>query len=186
VPIEVKPAEFPGVLLLRPQEFSDDRGQFCETYNAATFEQWLGPNVSFVQDNQTRSRRGVLRGLHYQTERVQGKLLRVLNGTIFDVVVDLRRSSPTFGRWHGVEMSASERWQIWIPPGLAHGFLTLSNNAEILYKVTDYWHPTSERTLQWNDPYLRVEWPLSATAHPPIVSVKDAAGLAWEEAPKFD
>src|SRR6185369_14297557 len=162
---------------LRPQEFSDDRGQFSETYNAAAFERWLGPNVDFVQDNQTRSSNGVLRGLHYQTERVQGKLLRVLKGAIFDVVVDLRRSSPTFGRWHGFEMSAFDRWQIWIPPGLAHGFLTLSNNTEILYKVTDYWDPKSERTLRWNDPYLRVDWPLPAAAPGPILSVKDAAGL---------
>jgi dTDP-4-dehydrorhamnose 3,5-epimerase len=145
VSLEVKTIEIPGVLFLRTRVFSDARGQFSESYNAANFEPWLGPHVFFVQDNQTYSKQGVLRGLHYQTERTQGKLLRVLRGTIFDVVVDLRRSSSTFGRWHGVELSAPDRWQIWIPPGLAHGFLAMSKATEVLYKVTDYWHPNRSR-----------------------------------------
>lgn len=183
--IEAMPAEIFGMHFLRTRKFSDDRGSFFESYNTLSFEPWLGRDISFVQDNQTRSKKGVLRGLHYQTTNAQGKLLRVLRGTIFDVVVDLRRTSPTFGRWHGFELSAAHQWQIWIPPGIAHGFLTLSNNTEILYKVTHYWHPQSEKTLRWDDPLLGIDWPLQA-GRLPILSSKDAAGVGWNDAPKFD
>lgn len=182
--MEVAATEIADMFFLRTPEFVDDRGKFFESYNVSAFSPWLG-NLRFVQDNQTRSRKGVIRGLHYQTEKVQGKLVRVLRGVVFDVVVDLRKSSSTFGRWHGFQLCASDRWQVWIPPGLAHGFLALSDNTEVFYKVTDYWHPQSERTLRWDDPHLRIRWPLPAGVQP-ILSLKDAEGLAWDNVPKFD
>jgi dTDP-4-dehydrorhamnose 3,5-epimerase len=168
------------VKLIEPKVFGDERGFFFESWNARAFAQ-AGIDVGFVQDNHSRSRRGVLRGLHYQIEHPQGKLVRVVAGEVFDVAVDLRRSSPTFGRWVGVELSAANRRMLWVPPGFAHGFVVLSEWADFLYKTTDYWHPQHERTLLWNDPALGIAWPLDGA---PTLAPKDAAGapLARAEA----
>ena len=163
----------PGLLVMEPKVFGDARGFFLESFNARVFRDATGLDVNFVQDNHSRSARGVLRGLHYQLRQPQGKLVRVVNGTVFDVAVDLRRSSPSFGRWEGVELSADNHRQMWIPPGFAHGFVVLSEAADFLYKTTDYYAPEHERCLLWNDPTVAVEWPLDGA---PQLSAKDLAG----------
>lgn len=169
-----KPQAIPEVVLLEPKVFGDERGFFLESYNRRVFAEGLGQDIAFVQDNHSRSVRGVLRGLHYQVQQVQGKLVRATVGSIWDVAVDLRRSSPTFGKWIGVELSADNRRMLWVPPGFAHGFLTLSESAEVQYKASDYYAPAHERSLLWNDPQLAIAWPLQGT---PVLSAKDAAGL---------
>ena len=173
MPYTVTPTALPGVLILEPKVFGDARGFFFESFNARDFAQCTGLDVAFVQDNHSKSAHGVLRGLHYQIEHAQGKLVRVVAGEVHDVVVDLRRSSPTFGRPFGTMLSAENRRMLWVPPGFAHGFLALSDYAEFLYKTTDYWYPEHERTLLWNDPALAIDWPLSG---PPTLAAKDAAG----------
>lgn len=173
--------ELPGVLIIEPQVFGDSRGFFYESWNARTFEA-AGVAASFVQDNHSRSAGNVLRGLHYQIQRPQGKLVRVIGGEVFDVVVDLRRSSPTFGKWHGVRLSAENKRMLWIPPGFAHGFLVTSDSAEFLYKTTDYWVPEDERTIVWNDPDLAIDWPLDSQ---PVLSAKDARGVPLARAETY-
>ena len=170
--MNVVATEIPGVLLLEPRVFTDDRGAFFESFNAAAFAAAVGRPVSFVQDNQSTSRRHVLRGLHYQDPKPQGKLVRVLAGAIFDVAADIRPGSPSFGRWVGIELSAENRRQLWVPEGLAHGFLVLSESADVLYKTTDFYAPGCEKCLRWDDPTLGIRWPLSA---PPLLSPRDAA-----------
>ena len=170
--MNVMATEIPGVLLLEPRVFTDDRGAFFESFNAAAFAAAVGRPVSFVQDNQSTSRRHVLRGLHYQEPKPQGKLVRVVAGVIYDVAADIRPGSPSFGRWVGSELSAENRRQLWVPEGLAHGFLVLSESAEVLYKTTDFYAPGCEKCLRWDDPTLGIRWPLSA---PPILSGRDAA-----------
>jgi dTDP-4-dehydrorhamnose 3,5-epimerase len=160
------------VLVVEPRAFADDRGLFFESWNARAFAA-AGIDAAFVQDNHSRSRRGVLRGLHYQIAHAQGKLVRVVAGEVYDVAVDLRRSSPEFGRAVGVTLSAANRKMMWIPAGFAHGFLALSDGADFLYKTTDYWYPEHERTLLWNDPALAIAWPLDG---PPLLAPRDAAG----------
>jgi dTDP-4-dehydrorhamnose 3,5-epimerase len=163
----------PEVLLIEPRVFGDDRGFFYESWNERTFAD-AGIRATFVQDNHSRSRRNVLRGLHYQIEHAQGKLVRAVAGVVYDVVVDLRRSSPNFGRALGMELTADNKRMLWIPPGFAHGFVVVSDFAEFVYKTTDFWHPEHERTLLWNDPALGIDWPLDGE---PIVAPKDAAGV---------
>ena len=180
--MKVTPTAMPEVLLLDPQVFGDNRGFFFESFNARRFEELTGVRANFVQDNHSRSARHVLRGLHYQIKQPQGKLLRVLSGSIFDVVVDLRRSSPFFGRWIGVELSAENRRQIWVPPGFAHGFVVTSEHAECLYKTTDYWAPEHERTVLWNDPALAIDWTIDG---PPMLSGKDSQGKLLADADVF-
>lgn len=153
-------AEIPDVLILEPKVFGDERGFFLETYNKRAFREATGLDVDFVQDNHSSSRRGVLRGLHYQVRQAQGKLVRVISGEVFDVAVDLRRSSPAFGKWTAVRLDAASKRMAWIPAGFAHGFLVLSDHAECVYKTTDYYAPEHERTLLWNDPQLGIRWPL--------------------------
>jgi dTDP-4-dehydrorhamnose 3,5-epimerase len=162
------------VLILEPQVFGDSRGFFLESFNARDFAQATGLDVAFVQDNHSRSKQGVLRGLHFQVDHPQGKLVRVTEGEVFDVVVDIRRDSPTFGRWVGETLTGSNHKQMWVPPGLAHGFLVLSETADFLYKTTDYYHPEAERTLLWSDPAIGIEWPAIA---PLTLAAKDQAGL---------
>lgn len=177
----VTPTELEGVLILDPQVFGDARGYFFESFNARDFEQCTGVTLPFVQDNHSRSARGVLRGLHYQVEHEQGKLVRVTQGEVFDVAVDIRRGSPTFGRWAGVRLSGENKRQLWIPPGLAHGFLVLSESAEFLYKTTDYWYPAYERSLRWDDPHLAIDWPLAETGlTAPLLAAKDTAAAGWD------
>nr|WP_315398069.1 dTDP-4-dehydrorhamnose 3,5-epimerase [uncultured Duganella sp.] len=171
-----------GLLLLEPRVFGDDRGFFYESFNARRFAEATGVTAAFVQDNHSRSARGVLRGLHYQIQQAQGKLVRVTAGAVFDVAVDLRKSSPSFGRWYGVELSADNKRQLWIPPGFAHGFLVTSEHAEFLYKTTDYWAPEYERSILWNDPALGVGWPLDGA---PLLSAKDQAGVLLADAEVF-
>ena len=166
----------PDVILLEPRVFGDDRGFFMETFNQRDFEAATGLRPDFVQDNHSRSQRGVLRGLHYQIRQPQGKLVRVVGGEIFDVAVDLRRRSPTFGRWLGCVLSADNKRQMWIPEGFAHGFLVLSDSADFLYKTTDYYHPASEESLLWNDPALGIAWPLAEIEGEPELAAKDATG----------
>jgi dTDP-4-dehydrorhamnose 3,5-epimerase len=173
----------PGVLILEPRIFSDPRGFFFESFNERRFAELTGLAVDFVQDNHSLSEQNVLRGLHYQVQQTQGKLLRVVVGEVFDVAVDLRRSSPHFGRWTGVTLSAQNKRQLWIPPGFANGFLVTSEHAEYLYKTTDYWAPQHERCIKWDDPEIGIKWPLHGT---PIFSAKDAAGLALKNAEIFD
>lgn len=172
----------PGVLLIEPRVFGDARGFFLEGYNARGFRQATGLSVDFVQDNQSRSRRGVLRGLHYQLQQAQGKLVSVVCGAVFDVAVDIRRSSPGFGQWMGVELSEDNHRQLWLPPGIAHGFLVLSERVDVLYKTTDYYAPEHERVILWNDPDIEIEWPL---ADEPLLSPKDQAGLPLKQAECF-
>ena len=171
-----------GVVVIEPAVFGDDRGFFFESYNAKTFEGLTGESPVFVQDNHSRSSKGVLRGLHYQIRQAQGKLVRATAGEVFDVAVDMRRSSPTYGRWIGVVLSAANKKQLWIPPGFAHGFVTLSDSAEFLYKTTDYWAPEHERTLLWNDPTVGVEWPIDSE---PLLAAKDKAGRPFADAEAF-
>ena len=173
----------PGLLILEPKVFGDARGFFMESYNAKAFQDATGLDVTFVQDNHSRSGKGVLRGLHYQVEQAQGKLVRVTRGSVFDAVVDLRKSSPTFGQWAGVELSEENSRQLWIPPGFAHGFLVTSDSADFLYKTTDYYAPQFERSLAWNDPTVGVEWPLAGAA--PLLSAKDVAGKPLAECETF-
>ena len=170
------------VLLIEPKVFGDDRGFFFESFNQRAFHQATGLNLSFVQDNHSKSARGVLRGLHYQVRQPQGKLVRVVAGAIYDVVVDMRRSSPFFGRWVGVELSADNRRQLWVPPGFAHGFVVTSEFAECLYNTTDYWAPEHERVILWSDPALAIAWPLSG---PPMLSSKDSQGGLLSAAEAF-
>lgn len=172
------------VLLIEPQVFSDDRGFFFESFNQRVFREASGLTVDFVQDNHSRSARNVLRGLHYQIKQPQGKLVRVVAGEVFDVAVDIRRSSPTFGRWVGEILSADNKKQLWLPPGMAHGFVVLSESAEFLYKTTDYWAPEHERCIAWNDPTLTIEWPeLNGV---PLLSNKDANGQLFVQAEVFE
>lgn len=172
----------PGVLILEPKVFGDERGYLFESYNKRALEKH-GIAAEFVQDNHSRSVHHVLRGLHYQIQRPQGKLVRVIAGEVFDVVVDLRRRSPTFGQWMATHFSADNKRMLWIPPGFAHGFLVISEYAEFLYKVTDYYSPEFERSILWNDPDLNIAWPLSAA---PILSIKDKAGKLFREAEVFE
>lgn len=174
----------PDVILLEPRVFGDDRGFFMETFNQRDFEAATGLRPDFVQDNHSRSQRGVLRGLHYQIRQPQGKLVRVVGGEIFDVAVDLRRRSPTFGRWLGCVLSADNKRQMWIPEGFAHGFLVLSESADVLYKATDYYAPAHERCLAWNDPSVGIEWPLEGIQ--PLLSAKDRGGLPLTDCDTFD
>lgn len=170
MPYTVTLTSLPEVLILEPKVFGDDRGFFFESFNVRDFAECTGLDVQFVQDNHSKSAKGVLRGLHYQIQHPQGKLVRVTQGEVFDAVVDLRRETPTFGKWEGVVLSADNKRQLWIPPGFAQGFLVTSDSAEFLYKTTDYWFPEHERSLLWNDPAIGIQWPL-ATA--PNLSAKD-------------
>ena len=172
-----------GVMLVEPRCFSDERGFFMETYQAQQFAE-AGITAAFVQDNHSASRQGVLRGLHYQVANVQGKLVRAVAGEVYDVAVDLRRSSPTFGQWAATLLSAHNHRQVWIPAGFAHGFYTLSAWAEVVYKTTDYYNPQAERTLLWNDPSLAIPWPL-IDGQPPLLSPKDARGMPLQQAEVF-
>jgi len=180
--VKVAPTAIPEVLLLEPKVFGDERGFFLEPYNRRTFREATGLEPDFVQDNHSRSRRGVLRGLHYQIRQPQGKLIRTLSGRIFDVAVDLRRSSPGFGKWVGMELDAESMRMLWIPPGFAHGFLVLSDAADILYKATDYYAPQHERTLRWDDPRLAIAWPLRGE---PTLSDKDRRGASLADAETY-
>jgi len=180
--MKVIASELPGVLILEPRVFGDERGFFYESFNARTFSEATGLNREFVQDNHSRSQRGVLRGLHYQLQQPQGKLVRAVVGEVFDVSVDLRRSSPSFGRWVGVHLSAENKRQLWLPEGFAHGFLVLSEYAEVLYKTTDYYAPAHERCIRWDDPSLAIDWPLESA---PQLSAKDQAGLSLADAQVF-
>jgi len=184
MPIIATPTAIPDVLIIEPKVFGDDRGWFYESFNENDFSKAVGKQITFVQDNHSSSKKGVLRGLHYQMEQTQGKLVRVVRGAVFDVAVDLRQTSTTFGQWVGVELSAENKKQLWIPEGFAHGFLVLSDEAEFLYKTTDYWHAASEQCIVWNDPTLNIQWP--AIGMSLILNPKDAAGLTWDKAPKFD
>lgn len=180
--MRIERTAIPDVLLLEPRIFGDVRGFLFESWNRRTMAE-LGIHADFVQDNHSRSVRNVLRGLHYQTGiHAQGKLIRVITGEVYDVAVDLRRSSPTFGRWVDFVLSAENRLMAWIPPGFAHGYCVTTDAAEIIYKVTDYWAPEAERTLAWDDPALAIPWPLEA---PPILSAKDAAGIALADAETY-
>ena len=177
----VTPTSLPGVLLLKPQIFGDARGFFYESFNASDFAQATGCDLPFVQDNHSKSARGVLRGLHYQIQQAQGKLVRVIAGSVFDIAVDMRRSSPHFGQWFGCELSAENGQQLWVPPGFAHGFLVTSESAEFLYKTTDYYAPEFERSLRWDDAELGINWPLPAGAQP-LLAAKDQAGQTLAQA----
>ncbi len=178
------PTQLPDVLIIEPQVFLDARGFFMETYQTQKMEA-LGITVPFVQDNHSRSQCGTLRGLHYQIHHAQGKLVRVVSGEVYDVAVDLRRHSPTFGQWTGAVLSADNKLQLWIPPGFAHGFYTSSEVADLIYKVTDYYAPEWDRTLLWSDPHLNIEWPL-INDQPPVLSAKDAQGKLLDQADVFE
>ena len=182
--MKVVPTAIPEVLLLEPRVFGDARGFFFESYNRRAFRDATGVDVEFVQDNHSRSARGVLRGLHYQIRQAQGKLVRVVSGSVFDVAVDLRRSSPTFGKWVGFDLDAESRRMAWIPPGFAHGFLVTSDSAEFLYKTTDYYAPEHERSLLWSDPALGIDWPLQVRQ--PVLADKDACGAVIGAAAVYD
>jgi len=175
--------DIPDVLVIEPRVFGDDRGFFYESFNQKVWEEKTGLRMTFVQDNHSRSKRNVLRGLHYQIKQPQGKLMRVIAGEVFDVAVDIRKSSPTFGRWVGFTLSAENKRIMWIPEGFAHGFLVLSDFAEFLYKTTDYWAPEYERTIIWNDSDLGIRWPLKV---PPVLSSKDCDGSGFKSAECFD
>lgn len=182
--MQATPLAIPEVVLFTPKVFGDERGFFYESFNARAFKEATGLEPEFVQDNHSRSVKGVLRGLHYQLNPdAQGKLVRVVQGEVFDVAVDIRRSSPTFGKWVGAVLSAQNNNQLWIPPGFAHGFITLSDTAEFLYKTTDFYSTQSERCIAWNDPDIGIEWPLDCT---PQLSGKDQLGVALKDADLFD
>ena len=183
MPFNAIQTALPEVLILEPKVFGDDRGFFFESFNQRDFQQVTGLDVNFVQDNHSKSGKGVLRGLHYQIQHPQGKLVRVTHGSVFDVVVDMRRSSPNFGQWVGVELSAENKRQLWVPPGFAHGFVVTSDTAEFLYKTTDYWYPEYERSLLWCDATVGVQWPLEGQ---PKLAAKDAAGKVFAEADTFE
>jgi dTDP-4-dehydrorhamnose 3,5-epimerase len=180
--MKVQATRIPGVLIVEPVIFGDDRGFFLESFNEKEMRS-IGIDAHFVQDNHSRSARNVLRGLHYQINQPQGKLVRVVSGKVFDVAVDIRRNSPAFGKWAGVELSAENKRMFWLPPGLAHGFVVLSDFADFLYKATDYYAPKSEKTILWNDPDLGIEWPLAGQ---PILSAKDATAKTFDEAEVFE
>lgn len=187
--MRLTPTRLPEVQIVEPQVFGDTRGFFFESWNQRRFDEAIGQPMRFVQDNHSMSRRGVLRGLHYQLRQAQGKLVRVVRGEVFDVAVDLRRSSPRFGQWTGVHLSAQEHRQLWIPPGFAHGFLVLSEEAEFLYKTTDFYAPEHERCLAWNDPTVGIDWPLTTQTGAgviPSLSPKDAQGLNLAACEAFD
>jgi dTDP-4-dehydrorhamnose 3,5-epimerase len=184
MPYTVTTTPLDGVLLLEPKVFGDERGFFFESFNQRDFDQATGLSVQFVQDNHSKSSQGVLRGLHYQIQHPQGKLVRVTAGEVFDVVVDLRSSSATFGRSYGITLSADNKKQLWIAPGFAHGFLVTSESAEFLYKTTDYWHPEFERSLLWSDPALGIEWPI-AQGQQPVLAKKDEVALSLSLAEVF-
>jgi len=185
--LEVTPTKLPEVLIVKPRVFGDERGFFFESWNEQRFAQATGVSSRFVQDNHSRSAHGVLRGLHYQLDpAAQGKLVRVVSGRILDVAVDLRRSSPRLGQWVGVELSADNQQQLWIPPGFAHGFLPLSDSADVLYKTTDYYSPENERALMWDDAHVAVAWPLAELHAPVTISSKDAQGRRWPDCDLFD
>ena len=178
--MKVVPTAIPDVLIFEPKVFGDERGFFMESFNQKVFDEAVGRHVDFVQDNHSRSSKGVLRGLHYQIQQPQGKLVRVTNGSVFDVAVDLRQSSPSFGRWVGVELSAENSRQLWVPEGFAHGFLVTSGSADFLYKTTDFYAPQFERSIVWNDAEIRIEWPELGSE--PILAVKDANGATLADA----
>ena len=180
--MQVTPTAIPEVLRIEPKVFGDDRGFFFESFNARAFAQATGLHRHFVQDNHSKSGKNVLRGLHYQIRQPQGKLVRVVQGEVFDVAVDLRRSSATFGRWVGVHLSAENKQQLWVPEGFAHGFVVLSDTAEFLYKTTDYYAPEHERSLLWSDPALDIDWPITG---PPQLAAKDAAAPLLADAEVF-
>ena len=181
--MKVTPFAIPEVVLIEPKVFGDERGFFFESFNQARFEEAVGKRINFVQDNHSRSVKNVLRGLHYQIQQSQGKLVRVIQGEVFDVAVDLRKSSSTFGQWVGQVLSAENKYQLWIPEGFAHGFVVLSDIAEFLYKTTDYYAPAYERCLLWNDLVLDIQWP---TGIVPVLSAKDSQGRPFNEAEAFD
>jgi dTDP-4-dehydrorhamnose 3,5-epimerase len=183
MPYTVTRTNLPEVLILQPKVFGDARGFFFESFNARDFAQATGLDLQFVQDNHSRSARGVLRGLHYQIKHAQGKLVRVVAGEVFDVAVDMRKNSPQFGKWTGCLLTAENAKQLWVPPGFAHGFFVLSESADFLYKTTDYWYPEHERCLLWNDPALAIDWPLGNTT--PLLAAKDEAGLPLALAEPF-
>ena len=182
MPYAVTPTAIPEVLLLEPQVFGDARGFFFESFNQRDFADKTGVELAFVQDNHSKSAQGVLRGLHYQIQHPQGKLVRVVHGQVFDVVVDLRESSATLGQWVGVYLDAQKHQQLWVPPGFAHGFVVLSETAEFLYKTTDYWYPEHERSLRWDDPTVGIDWPIKGQ---PLLAAKDATAQLWAAAEKF-
>ncbi len=177
--MKATPLAIPDVVLIEPKVFGDARGFFFESFNQKAFDEATGTNYQFVQDNHSRSGRGVLRGLHYQVQQPQGKLVRVVRGAVWDVAVDIRRSSPTFGRWVGAELSEDNQRQLWVPPGFAHGFVVLSESADFLYKTTDYYAPQHERCIAWNDAQLAIAWPYAGE---PVLSAKDQAGKPLAEA----
>ncbi len=180
--MKVTPTSLPDVLLIEPQVFGDERGFSFESFNERAFAENTGITARFVQDNHSRSARNVLRGLHYQIKQPQGKLIRVISGSVFDVAVDLRRSSPTFGKWTGSELSAENKRMHWIPPGFGHGFVVTSDSAEVLYKTTDYWAPAHERCIAWNDDAIGIQWPLAGE---PVLAAKDRVGKRLQEAEVF-
>ena len=182
MPYQVTPTALEGVLVLEPKVFGDSRGFFFESFNERDFEQATGLKETFVQDNHSQSAKGVLRGLHYQVQHAQGKLVRVSQGAVFDVVVDIRKGSPTLGQWFGLELSAENKKQLWIPAGLAHGFLVTSETAEFLYKTTDYYYPEFECSLFWNDTQVGIEWPLHLLDTGPLLAAKDQLALTWAQA----
>ncbi|QEQ95862.1 dTDP-4-dehydrorhamnose 3,5-epimerase [Neptunomonas concharum] len=181
--MEFTPLAIPDVVLITPKVFGDERGFFMETFQQQAFEKACG-EVCFVQDNHSKSAKGVLRGLHYQTENTQGKLVRVVQGEVFDVAVDMRKESPTYGQWVGVLLSAENKQQLWVPAGFAHGFYVTSETAEFVYKCTDYYNPSAEVSVHWNDPDIGIEWPI-AEDEQPALSEKDKAGVAFVDAPPF-
>jgi len=181
--MQVVQTAIPEVLIIEPQVYGDERGFFFESFNQQKFEALTGVKADFVQDNHSRSAVNVLRGLHYQIQQPQGKLVRVVAGEVFDVAVDLRRESATFGKWAGVVLSAENKRQLWVPPGFAHGFLVLQEGTEFLYKTTDYYAPQHERCIRWNDPEIGIEWPLASE---PVLSAKDQLGLDFSKADVFE
>ena len=180
--MQIQTTAIPDVLIVEPTVFGDDRGFFYESFNKKRFAELTGVTREFIQDNHSKSAKGVLRGLHYQIQQPQGKLVRVTAGEVFDVVVDLRKSSPTFGKWVGIVLSAANKRQLWVPEGFAHGFVVTSDSAEFLYKTTDYYHPEFECSLRWNDPTVGVQWPTETT---PLLAAKDIAGKLFAEASAF-
>ncbi|MDB5961514.1 MAG: rfbC [Massilia sp.] len=180
--MQIIPTSIADVVILEPTVFGDERGFFFESFNERKFRELTGVDAAFVQDNHSKSAKGVLRGLHYQLQQTQGKLVRVVAGAVFDVAVDIRKSSPTFGKWVGVELSSDNKRQLWVPPGFAHGFVTISENAEFLYKTTDYYAPEYERAILWNDPAIGIDWPLDEA---PQLSGKDKAGKLLADAEVF-
>ena len=180
--MQIIPTSIADVVILAPTVYGDERGFFYESFNERKFRELTGVVTPFVQDNHSKSAKGVLRGLHYQLQQTQGKLVRVVAGAVFDVAVDIRKSSPTFGKWVGVELSADNRRQLWVPPGFAHGFVTISDSAEFLYKTTDYWAPEYERSILWNDPAIGIEWPAGMV---PQLSAKDQIGKLLADAEVF-